>query len=100
MAFPTLGHARGRLVRPLAVFFVLLAAGASNGRGGYRYQTHHTPQSLGVPWRLHAAVKLGDGRVGLFGGGAHLDVQLFDPATERFITSKATQWFAHLASAS
>jgi hypothetical protein len=88
------GHRRSSVAYLLASAVVVLLMPGSETRAGYSYQTRHTNESPNVERFRHVAVKLGDGRVGLFGGFGRLDLQLFDPATEQFVTSKASQWFA------
>lgn len=75
------------------VVSVVVLAGVSQALGGYSYQTRSTAQAPNVARQRHVASLLGDGRVGLFGGFGRTDVELFDPATETFVTSRATQWF-------
>ncbi|HON91967.1 MAG: hypothetical protein KBI32_01740 [Phycisphaerae bacterium] len=77
----------------ILVVSVLVLAGASQALGGYTYQTRSTVQSPNAARQRHVASLLGDGRVGLFAGFGRTDVELFDPATETFVTSRATRWF-------
>jgi hypothetical protein len=44
-------------------------------------------------------VSLGDSRVGIFGGVGRTDVEIFDPNTEQFVTSRATRDLADFAGA-
>ena len=84
-----------RLSAILAV--VSVVAGASLAYGGYTYQTRYTESSPNAARQNHVACLLGDGRVGLFGGDGRTDMELFDPETERFVTSRATRGFADFA---
>ncbi len=76
---------------------VSVVAGASLAYGGYTYQTRYTESSPNAARQNHVACLLGDGRVGLFGGDGRTDMELFDPETERFVTSRATRGFADFA---
>lgn len=93
MASSTLRReARGRVLRWSAlVVSIAVATGASQARAGYSYQTRLTAHVPNAARQGHVAASLGDGRVGLFGGVGRTDVELFDPATEQFVTSRAAR---------
>jgi|GEM_PF-1130610 len=99
MASSTFGHKGSGRVRHLSVLVVsvLVLAGASQAQGGFLYQTRHTEHSPNAARQRHVASVLGDGRIGVFGGFGRSDVEIFDPATEQFLTSRATRAFADFA---
>lgn len=92
---------RGRCVRTGRRWAILVAisitAGVSLAYGGYTYQTRYTESSPNAARQDHVACLLGNGQVGLFGGEGRTDMELFDPQTERFVTSRATRTFADFA---
>jgi hypothetical protein len=77
---------RGRAALSV-VFLLVLVSLANTGRAEtrYVYQTRYTKYVPHVPQFVHAAVKLGDGWVGLFGAFGSNTPELFDPATEKFL---------------
>jgi hypothetical protein len=82
----------------LTILVCALASQAWAGQTvGYRYQTHQTRQPLSGPRDQHLAMKLGNGKIGIFGGFGILSVELFDPAAEVFTTSSASRWFANFS---
>jgi len=83
----------------LAFLVAVLAAGASQAEGGFSYQTRHTVHAPNAARDRHVAVKLGDARVGVFGGFGRADVELFNPTTEQFTVITARRWFADFAGA-
>jgi hypothetical protein len=92
---------RGQCVRTGRRWAILVAisitAGVSLAYGGYTYQTRYTESSPNAARQNHVACLLGNGQVGLFGGDGRTDMELFDPQTERFLTSRATRTFADVA---
>lgn len=92
---------RGQCVRTGRRWAILvaisIAAGVSLAYGGYTYQTRYTESSPNAARQNHVACLLGNGQVGLFGGEGRTDMELFDPQTERFVTSRATRTFADFA---
>jgi hypothetical protein len=94
-------QAWGQVLRCSAlVVSLMVLAGASQAYGGYSYQTHQTAHVPNAARQGHVASSLGDGRVGLFGGVGRTDVELFDPATEEFVTSRATRTLVDFGGAS
>ncbi len=91
------GERSGSLLR-LAVFAVIVfAIGVSSSDAGYRYETHQTQYSPNAARYNHVSVKLGNGQVGIFAGSGRTDAEVFDPNTEQFIASRATQSFNDFA---
>jgi hypothetical protein len=64
---------------------------------GYQYQTRRTRQPLSVARQQHAALKLGNGKIGIFGGFLLSSVEVFDPNTEVFTLATASRWFANFS---
>jgi hypothetical protein len=88
----------GQILRRSALAISLaVLAGASQAYGGYSYQTHETAHVPNAARQGHVASPLGDGRVGLFGGVGRTDVELFDSATEQFVTSRAARTLVDFA---
>jgi hypothetical protein len=99
MASSTMGRGKNVHTKCLSAVLALvsMAAGASLAYGGYTYQTRYTESSPNAARQNHVACLLGDGQVGLFGGEGRTDMELFDPETERFVSSRATRTFADFA---
>jgi len=75
----------------MSLALLLTAAGAVQAQASFLYQTHRTEHSPKAARHRHVALRLGDGRVGVFGGFGRTDMEIFDPNTEQFITTRATQ---------
>lgn len=84
---------------PILTTILALVAGVSSSEAGYQYETHQTQYSPNAARYDHVAVKLGDGRVGIFAGANRTDAELFDPNGERFTMSRATRTFSDFAGA-
>jgi len=92
--------AEGRILRSAVVVSLAILAGASQAFAGYSYQTRQTAHAPNTARQGHFAAPLGDGRVGLFAGIGRTDVELFDPASEQFVTSRAARTLVDFAGAS
>jgi hypothetical protein len=100
MALSILGRVRSRRILCLSAFVALiLAAGSSSSEAGYLYQSRPTQHSPNAARFRHVSVRLGDGRVGVFGGFGRVDVELFEPVTEQFVTSRASRGLVDFAAA-
>ncbi|MEN6578964.1 MAG: hypothetical protein ABFD90_21655 [Phycisphaerales bacterium] len=98
MGFSAVGGKKGGPLSTLAAVLVLvLAAGVSSSEAAYQYETHRTEYMPNAARYDHVAVKLGDGRVGIFAGSGRIDVELFDPNGERFTMSRATRSLSDFA---
>lgn len=71
-----------------------LATSLSEANDDYAYVTHRTQQTLTEPRFRHAALRLGDGWIGVFGGFGELTTEIFDPHTETFVLSQTSRWFS------
>ncbi len=91
---------RGRFSLAIVLLLVLASLG-NTGRAEtrYVYQTGYTKCPPNVPQFLHAGVKLGDGKVGLFGAFGSYTPELFDPATEQFLQLPITHPFGAISGA-
>lgn len=83
----------------ITISLVLVAVASGSGipyadGGGYTYVTRRTQQMLHAARQRHVTLKLGDGRIGVFGGFGRVDLELFDPDTETFVVPDVTRWFA------
>ena len=91
------GEKGGFSWNPAVVVVLALAASFSNSEAGYRYETHQTQYLPNAARYDHVAVKLGDGRVGVFAGSGRTDAELFDPNTGQFTMSRAARTFNDFA---
>lgn len=99
MASSMIRLAGGRRAGWLSSLWVvaLVLAGATQAWGALSYQIRLTEHSPNAARQRHVACLLGDGRVGVFAGLGRADVEIFDPATEQFLTSRAVRLFADFA---
>ncbi len=95
----TLGRTRrGLLLCILTTWTCVLTTSApAADTVSYQYQIHRTQQGLNSPHEQHVAVRLGDGRIGIFGGSSVPSVEVFDPNTEIFTATKASRLFGNLS---
>ena len=66
--------------------------GASAKEASFRYRTRRTKHAMGTKRFSHAAVDLGQGRIGMFAGFGKKDVEVFDVRKETFQRLPCTQW--------